>query len=202
MKITSATFETSAVRPPQYPPALLPEIAFAGRSNVGKSSLINTLLNRRHLVKTSSKPGKTRLINFFAINGSFYFVDLPGYGYARVSMAERKKWGPMVEAYLQNRPTLRAVALLQDIRRMPGQEEIQLLEFLEHLLIPVIVVMTKADKVSKSKQAVQARQIRQPLHLKENEVVLFSTKTRQGVDVLWDMIAGLVHSEPMDEQGP
>ncbi|MFW6284694.1 MAG: ribosome biogenesis GTP-binding protein YihA/YsxC [Desulfosalsimonas sp.] len=200
MKIISAAFETSAAKPGQYPEAVLPEIAFAGRSNVGKSSLINTLLNRRHLVKTSSTPGKTRLINFFVINNAFYFVDLPGYGYARVSQAERKKWGPMVETYLSSRPTLRAVALLQDIRRMPGSEEIQLLEFLEHLHLPVLVIFTKADKFSKSKQAAQARQIRGHLKLKENETVLFSAKTRQGTDEIHQIIGELLMEDPTDGQ--
>ncbi|MFO7860165.1 MAG: ribosome biogenesis GTP-binding protein YihA/YsxC [Desulfosalsimonas sp.] len=200
MKITSAAFETSAAKPGQYPEAVLPEIAFAGRSNVGKSSLINTLLNRRHLVKTSSTPGKTRLINFFVINNAFYFVDLPGYGYARVSQKERKKWGPMVETYLSSRPNLRAVVLLQDIRRMPGSEEIQLLEFLEHLHLPVLVILTKADKFSKNKQGIQARQIRQHLKLNQDETVLFSAKTRQGMDKIHEMLGDLLREEPT--QGP
>jgi GTP-binding protein len=200
LKITSATFETSAVRPEHYPPAALPEVAFAGRSNVGKSSLINTLINRRNLVKTSATPGKTRLINFFMINSAFYFVDLPGYGYARVSMEERKKWGPMVETYLRSRSTLKGVVLLQDIRRMPGAEEIELLEFLENLDLPILVVLTKADKFSKSKQAVQSLQIRQHMRLQENEVVLFSAKSRQGADALRDMIGELIRMKPMDEQ--
>jgi GTP-binding protein len=200
LKIISAAFETSAAKPGQYPEAVLPEIAFAGRSNVGKSSLINTLLNRRHLVKTSSTPGKTRLINFFVINNAFYFVDLPGYGYARVSQKERKKWGPMVETYLRSRSTLRAVVLLQDIRRMPGSEEIQLIEFLEHLHLPVLVILTKADKFSKSKQAAQARQISGHLKLKENETVLFSAKTRQGTDEIHEIIGELLMEDPTDGQ--
>lgn len=200
MKIISAAFETSAAKPGQYPEAVLPEIAFAGRSNVGKSSLINTLLNRRHLVKTSSTPGKTRLINFFVINDAFYFVDLPGYGYARVSQKERKKWGPMVEAYLSSRPTLRAVILLQDIRRMPESEEIQLLEFLEHLHLPVLVILTKADKFSKNKQALQARQIRQHLKLNQDETVLFSAKTRQGTDKIHEIIGDLLMEDLTDGQ--
>ncbi len=188
------------MRPEHYPPAALPEVAFAGRSNVGKSSLINTLINRRNLVKTSATPGKTRLINFFMINSAFYFVDLPGYGYARVSMEERKKWGPMVETYLRSRSTLKGVVLLQDIRRMPGAEEIELLEFLENLDLPILVVLTKADKFSKSKQAVQSLQIRQHMRLQENEVVLFSAKSRQGADALRDMIGELIRMKPMDEQ--
>jgi GTP-binding protein len=202
LKITSATFETSATAPDQYPAAAMPEIAFAGRSNVGKSSLINTLVNRRHLVKTSATPGKTRLINFFTINNSFYFVDLPGYGYAKVSIKERKKWGPMVESYLSSRSTLKGVVLLQDIRRMPGSEEVQLLEFLEDMSIPIIVVLTKADKFSRNKQTTQGRLIRRQLHLKEDKVVFFSSKNRQGVDVLWDMIQRLVCPEPKNDNKP
>ena len=121
MHVKSAEFVTSAVKPDQYPPAKYPEMAFAGRSNVGKSSLINTLVNRKRLVKTSSTPGRTQLINFFSINEDFTFVDLPGYGYAKVPQHIRKKWGPMVETYLASRPTLLGVVLLVDIRRLPRQ---------------------------------------------------------------------------------
>ena len=119
MKIISAVFITSATKPSQYPPARLPEIAFAGRSNVGKSSLINTLVNRKRLVKTSSTPGRTRLINFFEINQQIGFVDLPGYGYARVPESVKKTWGPMIETYLSNRNTLKGVVVILDIRRTP-----------------------------------------------------------------------------------
>ncbi|MFW6082321.1 MAG: ribosome biogenesis GTP-binding protein YihA/YsxC [Desulfosalsimonas sp.] len=192
MKITSAAFDKSAAAAGQYPPAELPEIAFAGRSNVGKSSLINTLLNRRHLVKTSATPGKTRLINFFVINKAFSFVDLPGYGYAKVPASEREKWGRMVETYLSTRPTLRGVVVLQDIRRMPGEEESQLLDYLGHYRIPAVMVLTKADKFSRSKQITHARRIRQSLGLEEDETLCFSAKSRQGTEALWEMIARLL----------
>ncbi|MCF8028793.1 MAG: ribosome biogenesis GTP-binding protein YihA/YsxC [Desulfobacteraceae bacterium] len=195
MKIKSATFEKSAARADQYPPAALPEIAFAGRSNVGKSSLINTLLNRKHLVKTSGTPGKTRLINFFIINSAFSFVDLPGYGYARVPASERKHWGKMIETYLRTRPTLKGAVVLQDIRRMPGEEENELLDFLGHYNLPAIFVLTKADKFSNNKQTARARKIREAMGLEADEVVCFSAKSRQGVDTLWEMIAGLLESE-------
>ena len=200
MKIKSATFDKSAARAEQYPPAVLPEIAFAGRSNVGKSSLINTLLNRKHLVKTSGTPGKTRLINFFIINNAFSFVDLPGYGYARVPASERKQWGKMIETYLRTRPTLKGAVVLQDIRRMPGQEENELLDFLGHYNLPAIFVLTKADKFSNNKQATQARKIRQEMGLETDEIVCFSAKSRQGVDTLWEMIAGLLDPETADIQ--
>lgn len=198
MKITSASFDKSAAAAGQYPPAELPEIAFAGRSNVGKSSLINTLLNRRHLVKTGSTPGKTRLINFFIINNAFSFVDLPGYGYAKVPASEREKWGKMVETYLSTRPTLRGVVVLQDIRRMPGEEETQLLDYLGHHRIPAIMVLTKADKFSRNKQITQARRIRQTLELEEDETLCFSAKSRQGTDILWEMITSLLDMQDRD----
>ena len=124
MKILSAEFVTSAVKPDQYPPVKYPEMAFAGRSNVGKSSLINTLVNRKRLVKTSSTPGRTQLINFFDINNHFTFVDLPGYGYAKVPTAVRKKWGPMIETYLSGRDSLKGVVVILDIRRNPGRKSI------------------------------------------------------------------------------
>ena len=200
MKIKSATFDKSAARADQYPPAVLPEIAFAGRSNVGKSSLINTLLNRKHLVKTSGTPGKTRLINFFVVNSAFSLVDLPGYGYARVPVSERKHWGKMVETYLRTRPTLKGVVVLQDIRRMPGEEENELLDFLGYYSLPAIFVLTKADKFSNNKQAAHAGKIRQEMGLAADEIVCFSAKSRQGVDTLWEMIAGLLGSETADIQ--
>ena len=135
MIIKSAEFVTSATKPSQYPKRALPEIAFAGRSNVGKSSLINTLVNRKHLVKTSSTPGRTQLINFFDINGRMGIVDLPGYGYAKVPVSVRKKWGPMIETYLSERETLRGVVVIMDIRRIPRQEELNLLAWLNHCLL-------------------------------------------------------------------
>jgi len=141
--IKSAEFVTSAVKPSQYPPAVLPEIAFAGRSNVGKSSLINTLVNRKRLVKTSSTPGRTQLINFFNINEKFSFVDIPGYGYAKVPASVKKKWGPMIETYITTRKTLKGVVLIMDLRRTPGPEEMNMLDWLNHYDIPSVPVLTK-----------------------------------------------------------
>ena len=192
MKIKSATFVTSATKPSQYPPANLPEIAFAGRSNVGKSSLINTLVNRKHLVKTSSTPGRTQLINFFNINDSIGFVDLPGYGYARVPVSVRKKWGPMIETFLSKRKTLKGIVVIMDIRRTPGTEESDLLHWLEHFNIPCILVITKVDKLSKNKQNKQVNHIIQTLGVARDEVILFSAKTRLGKDAVWGAILALM----------
>jgi GTP-binding protein len=192
MIIKSADFITSAVRPDQYPPAEVPEIAFAGRSNVGKSSLINCLVNRKHLVKTSSTPGRTQLINFFSINAAFNLVDLPGYGYARVPEKIRRQWGPMVERYLSSRRTLKGVVLLMDIRRSPGVEEGNLLDWLAGHQIPCLPVLTKADKLSKTKQKKQARAIAGHLDLDPADLLLFSAKTRLGKETVWAAIEELV----------
>ena len=195
MNIKSAEFVTSATEPSQYPPALLPEIAFAGRSNVGKSSLINTLVNRKRLVKTSSTPGRTQLINFFDINQQMGFVDLPGYGYARVPQAVKKKWGPMTETYLSGRETLKGVVVIMDIRRIPRQEELNLLGWLDHYAITGISVLTKTDKLSKNKQAKQHHLIAQTLERDKDDFILFSAKSRRGRDTIWNAILSLIDIE-------
>jgi len=166
----------------------MPEIAFSGRSNVGKSSLINVLVNRKRLVKTSNTPGRTQLINFFTVNGAFVFVDLPGYGYARVPPAVKKTWGPMVETYLKSRETLKGVVLLVDIRRKPQQEEKILIGWLQHYHIPQVLVLTKADKLSKSKQVQQRAGIAESLGVDAGSLILFSAKTRQGRAAVWEAI--------------
>jgi GTP-binding protein len=194
MQIKSAEFVKSATKPAEYPPAQLPEIAFAGRSNVGKSSLINTLVNRKHLVKTSSTPGRTQLINFFDINQQVIFVDLPGYGYAKVPVSVRKKWGPMIETYLSGRKSLRAVVAIMDIRRTPKQEELNLLGWLSHYAIAAIVVLTKTDKLSKSKSNHQHRRIAQALAVHPDDLILFSAKSRRGRDTLWRSIMSTVEN--------
>ena len=149
MKIHSAEFLLSASTTSQFPAETLPEIAFAGRSNVGKSSLINSLLNRKKLVKTSATPGKTQLINFFKINDQFYFVDLPGYGYAKVPEGVRRKWQNLVEAYLRERETLRNVVLIIDCRHNPTVQDRQLLEWLEYYQRPSLIVASKIDKLKR-----------------------------------------------------
>ena len=195
MIIKSAEFITSATKPSQYPPAKLPEIAFAGRSNVGKSSLINTLVNRKHLVKTSSTPGRTQLINFFNINETMVFVDLPGYGYAKVPQSIRKKWGPMIETFLSNRETLKGVVVITDIRRTPGTEERDLIRWLDYYKIATILVITKADKLSKNKQLKQQAAIAQALSVLKEDLILFSAKTRLGKDAVWNAILSLIKLE-------
>ena len=191
MIIKSAEFVTSAVKISQYPPEDLPEVAFAGRSNVGKSSLINTLVNRKRLVKTSSTPGRTQLINFFDINGNLTFVDLPGYGYARVPAAVRKKWGPMIETYLSTRQSLKGVVIIMDIRRLPREEEHNLIHWLAHYSIASLLVLTKTDKLSKSRLIKQQAAIVKALAVAKEDVILFSAKTRRGRDAVWDAILTL-----------
>jgi GTP-binding protein len=200
MLIKSAEFVTSAVRPSQFPVADLPEFAFAGRSNVGKSSLINTLVNRKKLVMTSSTPGKTRLINFFRVNDAFMFVDLPGYGYARVSEDERRKWRPMIEQYLSARENLKAVIIILDIRRTPGAEDAQLLGWLDRQEIPAVLVVTKSDKLSKTAQKKQIQIIASTLAADPADLLVFSTKSRQGWDALWNAIMSLATAPPEDER--
>jgi GTP-binding protein len=192
MNIKSAEFVTSAAKPSQYPAAELPEIAFAGRSNVGKSSLINVLVNRRHLVKTSSTPGRTQMINFFDINSNLIFVDLPGYGYARVPEAVQKTWGPMIETYLSGRRTLKAVVVIMDIRRTPRAEEQNLIAWLKHYSIARILVLTKADKLSKTKQKQKRTAYAGALEQNKDDLILFSAKSRQGREELWQAIETLL----------
>lgn len=200
MLVNSAAFVTSAVKPDQYPPPLYPEIAFAGRSNVGKSSLINTLVNRRRLVKTSSTPGRTQLINFFMVNESLFLVDLPGYGYAKVPPAVKRRWGPMIETYLKRRQSLRAVILILDIRRNPGLEEQNFIDWLTLYSREPILVLTKADKLSKRLQRNQQRTIAAALGVDASSLTLFSAKTRQGKTAVWSAIAGRIAEEHDESQ--
>ena len=194
MIIKSAEFVTSATRPSEYPPEGYLEIAFAGRSNVGKSSLINVLVNRKRLVKTSSTPGRTQLLNFFDINDYITFVDLPGYGYARVPASVKKKWGPMIETYLSGRKTLKGVVVILDIRRKPREEEHHLIAWLEHYAIARILVLTKADKLSKTKQQKQRAAVAESLGVDSSGLILFSAKSRKGREDIWRAIEYLLAS--------
>lgn len=191
MRILTAEFVTSAAKPGQYPPEDLPEIAFAGRSNVGKSSLINALVNRKRLVKTSGTPGRTQLINFFKVNQALYFVDLPGFGYAKVPAAVQKQWGPMVERYIAGRGNLAAMVVLFDLRREPGEKERDLIHWLDHHRIAYVPVATKSDKLSKNKQIGRRAAIAAALGIDLRNLILFSAKTRQGVPELWRVISSL-----------
>lgn len=190
MKITKAEIVTSAVEPSQYPGGHFPEIALAGRSNVGKSSFINTLLGRRNLVRTSSKPGKTRTLNFYNINDAFYFVDVPGYGYAKVSKRERNKWGMMMEAYFETREQLSAVVLVVDSRHNPTQEDIQMYDYVTYLDIPLIVVATKYDKLKRSEQAKKLKNIKNKLQVESNvSLIPFSAVTGINKEKVWGEIS-------------
>jgi GTP-binding protein len=191
--IKTTEFIKSAAKPAHYPPATLPEIAFAGRSNVGKSSLINVLVNRKNLVRTSSTPGRTQLINFFDVNGRFILVDLPGYGYAKVPLSVKREWGPMMESYLSSRPTLAGVVLILDIRREPSLEDRQMLDWLRAFAIPPILVATKCDKVSKNDKMRLAAQIARTLGVEKGELTFFSTLTREGKDDIWERIGSLLY---------
>ena len=188
MIVASARIIKSAATKSHSPEPTLPEIAFAGRSNVGKSSLINTLVNRKRLVKTSSTPGRTQLINFFDVNDAVIFVDLPGYGYARAPEKIRKQWGPMIETYLSTRSTLQGVVVILDIRRTPGVEERDLLAWLDHQGVPALPVLTKVDKLSKTRAAKQRAAIARDLGVPPDLLILFSAKTRQGKDAVLDAI--------------
>ena len=189
MKVKTADIEISAVSPKQYPTTGFKEIALAGRSNVGKSSFINTLLGRKNLARTSSKPGKTQTLNFFKINEAFYFVDVPGYGYAKVSKKERAKWGEMINTYLLERENLQAVVSLVDFRHEPSQEDKQMYEFLKYYEIPVIVVATKADKIKKGQWASHKQKIKKALNFDENDdFVIFSSFNKYGIDQAWEKI--------------
>jgi GTP-binding protein len=195
MIVKTAEFVTSAVKPSQYPEARYPEVAFAGRSNVGKSSLINTLVNRKRLVKTSSTPGRTQLINFFSVNDALSLVDLPGYGYAKVPASVRRKWGPMIETYLKGRDGLKAVVLILDIRRTPGIEEKNFIDWLALYNRAAILVVTKADKLSASNRKKQRQTIGTALNMDPSSLILFSAKTRLGKADVWSAIDSIVLDE-------
>jgi GTP-binding protein len=192
MRITSAEFVTSAVTPTQFPADLGPEVAFVGRSNVGKSSLINSLLNRRGLAKTSSTPGKTRTINFFRINSQFGFVDLPGYGWAQVSRAERAAWGPMVEQFFRTRQKLEGMVQLIDVRHPPSADDQRTRAWLLQWQRPLLVVATKVDKISRTQRPSHLKQITETLNLEaEAPLIVFSAQTGEGKEKIWEWLSGV-----------
>lgn len=193
MKIKKSDIEAVAVKPSQYPPENLKEIAFAGRSNVGKSSLLNLLTGRKKLARVSGSPGKTRTINFYLINDTFRIVDLPGYGYAKVSKSVSQDWGEMMEKYLSGRQNLVKVIQLVDIRHEPSKQDVEMYEYLRYYGLDGIVVATKADKVSRNQIPKQLKQIRQTLKLgKEDIVIPVSALKRTGYEELLDVIEELL----------
>lgn len=186
----------SAANKSHYPQDDIPEVALAGRSNVGKSSFINTMLNRKNLARTSGKPGKTQLLNFFNIDDKLRFVDVPGYGYARVSKKEREKWGKMIEEYLTTRENLRAVVSLVDLRHEPSADDVQMYEFLKYYMIPVILVATKADKIPRGKWNKHESMIKKKLDFdKTDTFIIFSSVNKTGVEEAWDAIFDYSFSE-------
>jgi GTP-binding protein len=189
MKVTSSEIVISAVSPAQYPDTALPEFALAGRSNVGKSSFINKMLNRKGLARISSKPGKTQTLNFYLINEILHFVDVPGYGYAKVSKKEREAWGKMIETYFTSREQLRAAVLIVDLRHPPTEDDRMMYDFLKHYGIPCIVVATKADKIPKGKWQKHLKVTKETLELEKGDhLILFSSETGEGKDQAWSAL--------------
>ncbi|MDP4084529.1 MAG: ribosome biogenesis GTP-binding protein YihA/YsxC [Bacillota bacterium] len=189
MKVTSSEIVISAVKPEQYPPSDLPEFALAGRSNVGKSSFINKMLNRKGLARISSKPGKTQTLNFYLINEVLHFVDVPGYGYAKVSKKEREAWGKMIETYFMTREQLKAAVLIVDLRHPPTEDDFMMYGFLKHYEIPCMVIATKADKIPKGKWQKHLKVTKETLNLDPNDhIVLFSSETGEGKDKAWSIL--------------
>ncbi|MBU1209033.1 MAG: ribosome biogenesis GTP-binding protein YihA/YsxC [Proteobacteria bacterium] len=188
MKVTAAEFIKSATKPSEYPAENFPEVAIAGKSNVGKSSLINTLVNRKNLAKTSSSPGRTQLINFFRVNEKISLVDLPGYGYAKVPLELRKTWKPMVESYLQTRQEIRLVVLILDARRGTSPDDLALLDWLDYHGIPCAIALTKADKLSQLERARQKKALAEISLLSGKTLLFFSAVTGEGKEELWKLI--------------
>ncbi|MEB3100404.1 ribosome biogenesis GTP-binding protein YihA/YsxC [Ferviditalea candida] len=194
MKVTNAELVISAMGPDQYPQEALPEIALAGRSNVGKSSLINRMINRKSLARTSSTPGKTQTLNFYRINSNLFFVDFPGYGFARVSKSLRAQWGKIIESYLQKREQLKLVLQIIDLRHPPTDDDCSMYEWLAYHGLPICVVATKADKVPKTKWSKHMDIIKRDLQIDPaHPLILFSSETGLGKDELWAVIQQAVN---------
>ncbi|MFC6458073.1 ribosome biogenesis GTP-binding protein YihA/YsxC [Paenibacillus vulneris] len=195
MKVNQAEFIISAVGPNQYPADALPEIALAGRSNVGKSSLINRMIQRKNLARTSSKPGKTQQLNYYKINQDLFFVDLPGYGYAQVSKSKREIWGKFIEIYLLHREFLKLVLLVIDLRHPPSKDDQAMYAWLKHNGVPLCVVTTKADKISKGQWQKHVKIVKETLQMDKNDpFVLFSSELGIGKDELWGVIESKIRN--------
>ena len=193
MVIKNVNLETVCGVTSKLPDNAYPEVAFAGKSNVGKSSLINALMNRKSLARTSAQPGKTQTINFYNINDAMYLVDLPGYGYAKVSEAEKEKWGKMIERYLQTSKQLKAVFLLIDIRHDPSANDRQMYEWMVYQGYAPIIIATKLDKIKRSQIQKQVKAIRVGLNVEPGTIIIpFSAETKQGRDEIWELIDSFV----------
>lgn len=190
MIIKSSSYAVSAVREDQYPKDDLPEIALSGRSNVGKSSLINTLLNRKNLARTSSQPGKTQTLNFYLVNDEFYLVDVPGYGYARVSQKKRQEFGEMIQDYLETRPNLKGLVILIDSRHEPTKDDIAMYNYAQYLNLPILVVCTKIDKIKRSQVNKVMSRLKKNIDLNYDHVTVltFSSVTKLHVAELGNWI--------------
>ena len=188
MKIKDIRMDMSAVKKEQYPDDGLPQIAFVGRSNVGTSSSITTLLNRKKIARVSQTPGKTRTINFYKINSEFYFVDLPGYGYAKLSKEEKFSWGKVMEEYFINSKNLIHVFILVDIRHEPKEDDVLMLDFVRHYGIPVSIIATKSDKVTRNDAAISKRTIKSKMKLEGERILPISALKKTGVEEIWNHV--------------
>ncbi|RLQ91964.1 ribosome biogenesis GTP-binding protein YihA/YsxC [Planomicrobium sp. Y74] len=189
MKVNNVELVISAVRPDQYPEDGLPEFALAGRSNVGKSSFINKMIGRKSMARISSKPGKTQTLNFYKIEEKLFYVDVPGYGYAKVSKGEREAWGKMIERYITDREPLRAVIQIVDLRHPPSRDDIAMYDFMKHYGIPCIIIATKADKIPKGKWDKHKKIVRDTLEMEKTDpLIVFSSETGLGKDEAWKEI--------------
>lgn len=189
MKVHNVEMVISAVRPDQYPEDGLPEFALAGRSNVGKSSFINRMIGRKALARISSKPGKTQTLNFYKIEEQLFFVDVPGYGYAKVSKSEREAWGKMIERYFTGRQELKAVVQIIDLRHPPTADDRMMYDFLKHYNLPCIVIATKADKIPKGKWDKHKKIVKETLEMEKNDpLIVFSSETGLGFEEAWRTI--------------
>ncbi|MDF9844062.1 MULTISPECIES: ribosome biogenesis GTP-binding protein YihA/YsxC [unclassified Paenibacillus] len=201
MKVNNAEFIISAVGPDQYPTDALPEIALAGRSNVGKSSLINRMINRKNLARTSSTPGKTQHMNYYRVNQDMYFVDFPGYGYAKVSKTQRASWGKMVEKYMEERETLKLILLVVDLRHPPTSNDKMMFDWLKHYDLPLCVVATKADKIPKTRWPKHIKIMKQELGvLPGDHFIPFSSELGLGREELWALIEDYSRFNEADQQ--
>ncbi|OKL38269.1 ribosome biogenesis GTP-binding protein YihA/YsxC [Domibacillus mangrovi] len=196
MKVNNVELVISAAKPHQYPDIGLPEFALAGRSNVGKSSFINRMIGRKSMARISSKPGKTQTLNFYKIEDTLFFVDVPGYGYAKVAKTERALWGQMIETYMANRPQLAACIHIVDLRHAPSADDVVMYDFLKHNEIPAIVIATKADKIPKGKWQKHLKVVKETLDFDPlDEIIVFSSETGLGKEEVWKAVKRRMYND-------